>query len=59
MNIIILYFISHSTGTGRHNKYYRYMKDRALELGEISFRESYELNEDKIKKIIYSKSHYR
>jgi hypothetical protein len=35
------------------------MKDRALQLGEISFRESYELNEDKIKEIIYSKSHYR
>jgi hypothetical protein len=48
-----------SLKVGRHNEYYSYMKDRALELGEISFRESYELNEDKIKKIIYSKSHYR
>jgi hypothetical protein len=34
------------------------MKDRALELREISFRESYELNEDDIKKVIYSKSVY-
>jgi hypothetical protein len=44
---------------GRFNEYFRYMKDRALELGEISFRDSYELTEDKIKEIIYSKSHYR
>mgnify|MGYP000748238562 FL=1 len=44
---------------GSHSEYFRYMKDRALQLGEISFRESYELNEDKIKEIIYSKSHYR
>jgi hypothetical protein len=35
------------------------MKDRALELGEISSRDIYELSEDKIKEIIYSKSHYR
>jgi hypothetical protein len=41
---------------GKYNEYYSYMKDRALELGEISFRESYELTEDKIKQIIYSKS---
>lgn len=44
---------------GSHSEYYSYMKDRALELGEISFRESYELNENEIKKIIYSKPHYR
>lgn len=44
---------------GSHSEYYSYMKDRALELGEISFRDSYELSEDKIKEIIYSKSHYR
>lgn len=44
---------------GRFNEYFRYMKDRALELGEINFRNSYGLSEDEIKKIIYSKSHYR
>lgn len=44
---------------GRFNEYFRYMKDRALELGEISFRDRHELTEDKIKEIIYSKSHYR
>jgi hypothetical protein len=44
---------------GSHSEYFRYMKDRAIELGEISFRESYELSENEIKKIIYSKSHYR
>ena len=44
---------------GSHSEYYSYMKDRALELGEISFRESYELNENEIKKIIYSKPNYR
>lgn len=44
---------------GSFNEYFRYMKDRALELREISFRDSYELTEDKIKEIIYSKSHYR
>ncbi|PZX92791.1 hypothetical protein DOS84_13030 [Flavobacterium aquariorum] len=42
---------------GKYNEYYSYMKDRALELREISFRESYELSEDKIKEIIYSKHH--
>jgi len=35
------------------------MKDRALELGEISFNDNYDLREDEIKEIIYSKSHYR
>ena len=44
---------------GSYNEYFRYMKDRGLELGEISFRESYELSENEIKKIIYSKPHYR
>lgn len=44
---------------GSFNEYFRYMKDRALELREISFTDRYDLSEDEIKKIIYSKSHYR
>ena len=44
---------------GSFSEYFRYMKDRALELGEISFNDNYDLREDEIKKIIYSKSHYR
>jgi hypothetical protein len=44
---------------GSFSEYFRYMKDRALELGEISFNDKYDLREDEIKKIIYSKSHYR
>lgn len=44
---------------GTYNEYFRYMKDRALELGELGFRESYELHESEIKKIIYGKSNYR
>jgi hypothetical protein len=48
-----------SLKVGRHSEYFSYMKDRALELREISFRESFELSEDEIKKVIYSKSHYR
>jgi len=44
---------------GSFSEYFRYMKDRALELGEISFRDSYQLTEYEIKKIIYSKSNYR
>ena len=44
---------------GSLNEYFRYMKDRALELREISFTDSYDLSEDEIKKIIYSKSNYR
>ncbi|MFV8373041.1 hypothetical protein [Flavobacterium sp. LB2P74] len=44
---------------GSYSEYFRYMKDRALELGEIGFRESYELNETELKKIIYGKPNYR
>lgn len=44
---------------GSFNEYFRYMKDRGLELGEISFSDTYKLREDEIKKIIYSKSYYR
>ena len=44
---------------GQHNKYFEYMKDRALEHREISFRDTYQLGEDAIKKIIYAKSNYR
>lgn len=44
---------------GSFSEYFRYMKDRALELGEIRFNDNYDLREDEIKKIIYSKSHYR
>ena len=43
---------------GSFNEYFRYMKDRALELGEISFTDTYKLREDEIKKIIYSRSPY-
>jgi hypothetical protein len=35
------------------------MKDRALELKELSFGDTYKLSEDEIKKIIYSQSPYR
>lgn len=44
---------------GTFNEYFRYMKDRALELGDIHFTDTYKLHEDEIKKIIYSKSPYR
>ena len=44
---------------GSFNEYFRYMKDRALELGEINFSDTYKLREDEIKKIIYSRSPYR
>lgn len=44
---------------GSFNEYFRYMKDRALELREISFSDTFQLRENEIKKIIYSKSHYR
>ncbi len=43
---------------GSFNEYYRFMKDRALELGEISFGEMYNLSEHEIKKIIYTKGAY-
>jgi hypothetical protein len=44
---------------GSHNEYYRFMKDRALELREISHNDIYRLNESEIKKIIYTKNPYR
>ena len=44
---------------GQHSKYFEYMKDRALELKELSFGDTYKLSEDEIKKIIYSRSPYR
>lgn len=48
-----------SLKVGQHNKYFEYMKDRALELKELSFGDTYKLSEDEIKKIIYSRSPYR
>lgn len=44
---------------GSFNEYFKYMKDRALELREISFEDSYKLSDDEIKRIIYSRSPYR
>lgn len=44
---------------GSFNEYFRYMKDRALELREISFSDTYKLHEDELKKIIYGRSNYR
>lgn len=45
--------------SGSYSEYYNFMKDRALELGEISFIQIYKLREDEIKKIIYTKAPYR
>jgi hypothetical protein len=44
---------------GSYSEYYRYMKDRALELREISNNDYYNLNDSEIKKIIYTKNTYR
>ena len=44
---------------GSHNEYYRFMKDRALELREISHNDIYRLSDSEIKKIIYTKNPYR
>jgi hypothetical protein len=35
------------------------MKDRAIELREVGHKELYELEEDALKKIIYSKNPHR
>lgn len=45
--------------SGSYSEYYNFMKDRALELGEIHFTVMYKLREDEIKKIIYTRSPYR
>jgi hypothetical protein len=44
---------------GSYSEYYRFMKDRALELKELSHNDYYSLNDNEIKKIIYTKSPYR
>ena len=44
---------------GSHNEYYRFMKDRALELRELSHNDIYRLSDSEIKKIIYTKNPYR
>lgn len=43
---------------GSYSPYYHYMKDRALELREISKWEMYDLSESQIKEIIYNKTPY-
>lgn len=42
--------------TGNHNEYWRFMKDRAIELREVGFKELYDLEEEALKKKIYSNS---
>lgn len=44
---------------GQYNKYYKFMKDKALELGDLSFSETYDLSESEIKKIIYARTPFR
>lgn len=44
---------------GQYNEYWRFMKDRAIELKEIGFGELYSLNETQLKNKIYTKNHYR
>lgn len=44
---------------GSYSQYFHFMKDRALELNEISFDEFIRLSESELKKIIYSRSPYR
>lgn len=44
---------------GQYSKYFEFMQDRALQLKEISFTDTYQLREDELKKIIYKRSNYR
>lgn len=41
---------------GNYNEYWRFMKDRAIELREIGFKELYDLEEEALKQKIYSNS---
>ncbi len=42
--------------TGSHNEYWRFMKDRAIELREVGHKELYDLEDLALKKKIYSNS---
>lgn len=42
--------------TGNYNEYWRFMKDRAIELREVGYKELYELEEEALKQKIYSNS---
>jgi hypothetical protein len=44
---------------GSYNEYYKFMKDKALELNKIQSWDMYSKSEDEIKKIIYAKDQYR
>ena len=41
---------------GNYNEYWRFMKDRAIELREVGFKELHEFEEDVLKQKIYSNS---
>lgn len=41
---------------GNYNEYWRFMKDRAIELRELGFKELHEFEEDVLKQKIYSNS---
>lgn len=44
---------------GQYNEYWRFMKDKAIELNEIGLRELYSLSESELKRRIYTKNPHR
>ncbi|KGO89000.1 hypothetical protein [Flavobacterium suncheonense] len=51
-----IYFI---LGIGQYNQYWQFMKDRAIELKEVSYQDMINLSELDLKRKIYSKNPYR